>query len=844
MSISAYVSDIAAAPSEFLDKLLAVCPDNLRPLFCSFKQPPDEGGTWAARAINDTFLKKLHKYGDRNRYITVSVFEGERRRKAEFKALVAVMIDDPGTKVPFDRIKLPPTYWIETSPGNYQAWYFLSVPITDRKFAERVIKALIKSGLAKDGKDPGMAGVTRYGRLPGGWNNKTSLDTPHRVKAYQDTRGCNYYTIEQIIQAYELDLSEIDTDSYDAIGSVDQLDVMAAENDPIYKMLDGQGLIKYQDGDKWQITCPWVEDHTGETDNGTALMIRPGGELGFKCHHGHCEGKNLGDVHDWLSENCPDEYESAYPKKKPIRNKNPESDEETLETTLKNFLMSGPSDVQIELAIPDFAEDFGVNAYSIRSILHSIKRELEDQEQAEDIDLDTLAKAAESELSLEMAFPKLLADAIATKCESDGLDPIRPVQSLLPCLASQLGSKTSILLKPAHKKEEEWNEYALISCIDIGNPSEGKSQTNRTITAPLVTQQNREFDHYARELDIYEQGCQIAKVAGTELPDPPERPYKLFVTGGTSEGIMKRISELPPRFGMLYICDELAGLLSGADQYKSGKGNFKNTLLTAMTSPLTGTEERSNIENGEITFLRQTLCICGSIQLNRVKHLFDPEYDESGLGSRFLCAYPNLPESFAKWSDTQVNIYSELEGLIEYLQDVGDSEDEPIQCVMDRKTHKRFTRRVETFRKIQIEVRESNLGLGAFIGKCPGHLGRLILLSHWIACYYEEEIPGEITQLSFNRACHLIDYYIGQFKLLQIEISGPTDLSKSQLYVLKRIKKVGSNGKLTVSQIYQGFRNSKKLENKTTTDIKNLFQVFETKGYGDFNPDTGVFKVN
>ena len=638
-----FISAEPVTPKDFIDKLFSICPNGKRPLFCSFKQPASQG-KWAASKISDITLQKLYKYKNLNRYITVSTFEGNRRRKSEFDSMVAIMVDDPGTKIKFENIVLPPTFWLETSPGNYQAWYFLAKPITDRPYAESIVNAMIAQGLSKDGKDPGMKGVTRYGRLPGGWNNKESLEKPHRVEAYEDTRGCNYYTAEDIIEAYDLDLEAVASAYNSSIdGAVDILDIGTAKGDPIYQMIDSLGLIKYEQGHKFEITCPWVDDHTGGVDNGTALLVQPGGSLGFKCHHGHDEHKTLEDVHDWLYENHFELYNEYYPEDEDEEFEEPEL---SIQDTVKRLLDRGVADSELAIAIPRIASEYKYSSYDVQQIVRTLKTEYDEDEKLTLIDLDQLATDAETNLVLRDAFPELLADAISTKCDSDRLDPIRPVQSLIPCIASQLGSRTCIVLKPAARHDEEWREYPLISCIDIGNPSEGKSQTNRTITAPLVAQQTERYNEYVKEKDLYNECCRMARRAGNELPEEPIKPPKLYVTGGTSEGIMKRISELPPRSGMLYICDELAGLLAGADQYKSGKGNFKNILLTAMTSPLSGTEERSNTENGEIIFRNHTLCISGSIQLSRIKHLFDPEYDESGLGSRFLCAYPDLPDDF------------------------------------------------------------------------------------------------------------------------------------------------------------------------------------------------------
>jgi len=67
---------------------------------------------------------------------------------------------------------------------------------------------MIASGLTADGSDPGMNGVTRYGRLPVGANGKTAceaLGAPFGCRATQWNPG-RRYRIEEIAKAYKLDL--------------------------------------------------------------------------------------------------------------------------------------------------------------------------------------------------------------------------------------------------------------------------------------------------------------------------------------------------------------------------------------------------------------------------------------------------------------------------------------------------------------------------------------------------------------------------------------------------------------------------------------------------------------
>ncbi|NET97632.1 DUF3987 domain-containing protein, partial [Okeania sp. SIO1H2] len=280
------------------------------------------------------------------------------------------------------------------------------------------------------------------------------------------------------------------------------------------------------------------------------------------------------------------------------------------------------------------------------------------------------------------------------------------------------------------------------------------------------------------------------------------------------------------------------GLLAGADQYKKAKGNFRNTLLTAMSNPINGTEERSqNGDDTEIIFKDHVLCISGSIQPSRIQSLFDPRSDDSGLGSRFLCAYPKLPDDFHKWSHTQVNVYEELQGVLKYLQDIGEPEEDPITCTLDRKTQRQFIRKVEAFKLLQKNNTEVNPGLAAFIGKCPGHLARLVLLSHWICCYFEEEQPGIVTQVAYDRGEHLINYYIGQFKLLQVQVAGPEALSKIQMYLYERLKKTKGKKSLSVRQGYTGIRANPNVKNLSMDEVRDVYTYFEKRGLAELKGD-------
>ncbi len=281
---------------EFMTLLFNDTPAGAHGLMCTFKGDPNNDANWTAHVWDGKRTPKA----DRNNYCTISSFteaDGQyRRRKAQFAALHAVMIDDlgtgPGSKLSMDLLKIKPTVLIETSPDNYQAWIKLSEPVTDRIEAEKLIKAMIHQGLLAD-IDPGMNGVTRVGRLPVGVNGKPKYNgwTVRVAEAGADIR----YSIDEIIEAYDLDLTAV------TVSTFKPRIVENPDKDFALMVFNALGMVRSEiirEGDlyKVHIECPWIDEHTDRSDTGTAYFIGNG----FKCHHGHCDGRNFKDVMTWM----------------------------------------------------------------------------------------------------------------------------------------------------------------------------------------------------------------------------------------------------------------------------------------------------------------------------------------------------------------------------------------------------------------------------------------------------------------------------------------------------------------------------------------------------------------
>jgi hypothetical protein len=103
-----------------------------------------------------------------NDYFSLAVFRADeagqyRRQKKCFHALHAGMLDDVGTKIAMERLTLPSSWLLETSPGNHQGGYLLRKPLADGVAADRLMNAIVAAGLC----DPGANGPrARLARLP------------------------------------------------------------------------------------------------------------------------------------------------------------------------------------------------------------------------------------------------------------------------------------------------------------------------------------------------------------------------------------------------------------------------------------------------------------------------------------------------------------------------------------------------------------------------------------------------------------------------------------------------------------------------------------------------------
>jgi hypothetical protein len=292
---------------EFLSVLFGANLEHARPIVVSFEGNPNNmrGNAWSGIAWDNSLDTLSVLPQESNNYFSLAAFGPDdaghyRRQKSRFNTLHAIMLDDIGTKVLMDRLTLRPTWMLETSPGNYQAGYLLREPLTDGLTADRLMIAIIDARLC----DPGASGPrARLARLPKAVNGKHTPPFQCRMKEWAPA---TQYSLDELVNGLQLEVGapgrpkrhrpisdrELPDDGDSVlIPCPKENGVLVALRDRrLYKAALGSG--------KHDITCPWVTEHTGGQDGGTAYFepddTWPTG--GFRCLHGHCGERHIRDL--------------------------------------------------------------------------------------------------------------------------------------------------------------------------------------------------------------------------------------------------------------------------------------------------------------------------------------------------------------------------------------------------------------------------------------------------------------------------------------------------------------------------------------------------------------------
>ena len=288
---------------EFLKAIFGSSFSSAYPLVCKKSGDPEHGGwfaiKWPCNTTSDNMnwytLPSLYQPDDNGRY---------RAKKELAVSVHAVMVDDVGTKVSAEQFeKCPPSWAIETSPGNFQYGYILLDPITDLDVADKLKEKLIDAGLCDSGATGGTA---RWMRLPVAINGRPKYGNPSPKCRIAQWRPELKYKVEDLYSAFRLHQHKAASSNNSAppnLNGPSAQTQLSEDATLVIEALQAKGLYKTALGSgKHDITCPWVNGHTDATDNGAAYF-EPNQKYptgGFKCHHSHGSLFHIRDLKEFL----------------------------------------------------------------------------------------------------------------------------------------------------------------------------------------------------------------------------------------------------------------------------------------------------------------------------------------------------------------------------------------------------------------------------------------------------------------------------------------------------------------------------------------------------------------
>lgn len=230
-----------------------------------------------------------------------------RRRKDDARAAHCAVLDDVGTKVDPTAAELPPPSWaLETSPGNFQWGYVLDPATEDREPYEGFLRVLAERGLT----DRGSVDFVHMFRLPGSQNLKLG-DSSFRARLTEWAPD-RAFSLPELMDLCGVGAAEARAAGPRArprragpIAMPEDLEVP----DPVLAWLVARGLaLSDPEGDWVDVRCPWYEEHTGADVGGTSYSPLGRGAddwplwRSFKCLHAHCAERRTGAFLRWVEE--------------------------------------------------------------------------------------------------------------------------------------------------------------------------------------------------------------------------------------------------------------------------------------------------------------------------------------------------------------------------------------------------------------------------------------------------------------------------------------------------------------------------------------------------------------
>jgi|GEM_PF-3103472 len=456
---------------------------------------------------------------------------------------------------------------------------------------------------------------------------------------------------------------------------------------------------------------------------------------------------------------------------------------EDLEARLNGLIQEGLTGSRLTGKLNQLAELTGRHILELRKQYLELLAEVEQSELRDDTaeQVELLLEASTASLDLNEILPSTLATPLLKLAGWLNLKPECYLTTLLTTVSVLHKASTTVVLNKEQDFEVSPNLYSAI----IAPSSQKKSPILKAICKkPLSLLQKQAHEEYKLQMKAYEEELREWEKSNPEergnAPEKPERKIYFF-TKTTGEGLTYQAARCPEQ-GMLYLSDELAGMLGAQNQYRGGKGSDKQDLLSYYDGSGEVTLRADGVKS-ESDFV--LLGIMGGIQPKVFQKLLDDCSDPDGGWARFLFVNQPIAASQMSADGGSYDLTNLLSGLYQQIDALP-----PTTYRLSPEAFRLFCKAYDRLEKKRVSDRFE--GMQAVWGKAEGRMGKLAVNLHVIHALMNGQAPSEEIPVEFIQAAIVLTkYYAQQVQSLYTQFSDPDALAPHLANVVQLAQRKG-----------------------------------------------------
>lgn len=450
---------------------------------------------------------------------------------------------------------------------------------------------------------------------------------------------------------------------------------------------------------------------------------------------------------------------------------------------------------ELQLKVSELAQKFNRTATEIWKIYKLREEERETEITREDVvkEVERLLAAQQSSIALSDVLPSSLAEPLNRLSGLLNLKPEAYLMALLTQVASLLKCGTTTMLFPQTDYKCTPNYFGAI----VSESSQKKSPIlNAIIDNPMKPLRMNAKEEHEEALKEYQEEAakwDAQKKEDRTGPRPKEPRQKIYsFDESTGEGIVYQVENHPEQ-GLLYVCDELAGLFKSANKYRGGRGSDEEDLLKFWNGKGATVLRASGLKASLEGLL---LSIFGNIQPDVLAGFLKDCSDSNGKFARFDFIIQPLAAATLQEDAPRVDLTPMLTALYRKIDSLP-----PMEFELDPEARGYFVAFYNACEKQRVS--ESSQGMRAMLGKMPEKVGKLATVIHVIyTAQNDKHISLSIPKYAVQAAVKFVKYAAEQTRSLHTEIAERNSLAPNLAKILDLAKR--KNG-ATLRELSKGF---------------------------------------